>query len=78
MGKYDARVDEGIFLGYASKSKGYRCYNKRLHKIVENSDVRFDEDLPDRTRSTNCANPPNDHEDENQENEEHSKTTEDT
>ena len=34
IGKFDARVDEGIFLGYASKSKGYRCYNKTLRKIV--------------------------------------------
>ena len=78
LGKYDARADEGIFLGYASKSKGYRCYNKRLHKIVESIDVRFDEDLPNKTRSTSCANPPDDHEDENQENEEQSKTTKDT
>ena len=34
LGKFDARADEGIFLGYASKSKGYRCYNKTLRKIV--------------------------------------------
>ena len=25
LGKFDARADEGIFLGYASKSKGYMC-----------------------------------------------------
>jgi hypothetical protein len=24
LGKYDDRVDEGIFLGYATNSKGYR------------------------------------------------------
>ena len=30
LGKFDARADEGILLGYASKSKGYRCYNKTL------------------------------------------------
>ena len=78
MGNFDARADEGIFLGYASKSKGYRCYNKRMHKIVESIDVRFDEDLPNRTRSTRCINPPDDHEDENQDNDELSKTTEDT
>ena len=68
LGKYDARVDEGIFLGYASKSKGYRCYNKRLHKIVERIDVGLNEGLPERFRSTNCVNPPDDHEDEYQEN----------
>ena len=52
MGKFDARADEGIFLGYASKSKGYRCYNKTLCKIVERIDVRFDEELLNKTRST--------------------------
>ena len=78
LGKFDARDDEGIFLGYASKSKGYRCYNKILHKIVESIDVRFHEDVPNRTRSTRCSNPLDDHEDENQSNVELSKTAEDT
>ena len=78
LGKFDARADEGIFLGYASKSKGYRCYNKTLHKIVESIDVRFDEELPDKTRSTGCSNPPEDHEEENQDDDEIRKTTEDT
>lgn len=32
LGKFDVRNDEGIFLGYFSKSKGYRCYNKRFEK----------------------------------------------
>jgi hypothetical protein len=41
-GKYDDRVDEGIFLGYATNNKGYRCYNKRLHKMVDNIDIKFD------------------------------------
>ena len=40
--------------------------------------VRFDEYLPNRTRSTSYANPPDDHEDENQDNNELSKKTEDT
>ena len=77
MGKFDSRSDEGIFLGYASKSKGCRCYNKRLQKIVESIDVRVDEYLPNKTRNTSCANPLDDHEAENQDNDEHSKTTED-
>ena len=33
--KYDERADEGICLGYATNSKGYTCYNKRLHKLVD-------------------------------------------
>jgi hypothetical protein len=35
LGKYDDRVDECIFLGYATNSKGYICFNKRLHKLVD-------------------------------------------
>ena len=77
LGKFDARVDEGIFLGYASKSKGYRCYNKTLRKIVEIIDVIFDEELQNKTRSTDCSSPPEDHEEKNQDDDETSKTTED-
>jgi hypothetical protein len=43
LGKFDARSDEGIFLGYASTKKAYRCYNIRLHKIVESADVKVDD-----------------------------------
>ena len=43
LGKFDARSDEGIFLGYASNKKAYRCYNLRLHKIVESADVKIDD-----------------------------------
>jgi hypothetical protein len=48
LGKYDDRADEGIFLGYATNSKGYRCYNKRLHKMVDGIDVKVDEGIPAR------------------------------
>ena len=43
-------TDQGIFLGYSSTKKGYRCYNKRLHKIVESADVRIDDIKPRRIR----------------------------
>ena len=43
LGKFDARSDEGIFLGYASTKKAYKCYNLRLHKIVESADVKVDD-----------------------------------
>ena len=43
LGKFDARSDEGIFLGYASTKKAYRCYNLRLHKVVESVDVIVDD-----------------------------------
>ena len=78
LGKFDARADEGMFLGYASKSKGNKCYNKILHKIVERIDIRVDKDIPNSTRNTSCANPLDNHEAENQYNDEHNKTKEDT
>jgi hypothetical protein len=31
--KFDVISNEGIFLGYASNKKAYRCYNLRLHNI---------------------------------------------
>ena len=34
LGKFDYRTDEGIILGYSSTEKEYRCYNKRIHKII--------------------------------------------
>ena len=40
LGKFEERVDEGIFLGYSTKSRGYKCYNKHLKKIVESTDVK--------------------------------------
>ena len=46
LGKYDGRADEGIFLGYATNNKGYRCYNKRLHKMVDCIDIKVDEEIP--------------------------------
>lgn len=45
FGKFDSRLDEGIFLGYYLRSKAYRCYNKRLKRIVESENVRVDETI---------------------------------
>jgi len=43
LGKFEARVDEGILIGYPPRSKGYKCYNKILQNIVESIDVVIDE-----------------------------------
>jgi hypothetical protein len=45
IGKYDDRDNEGILLGYATNSKGYRCYNKRLHKLVDCINIKVDEEI---------------------------------
>lgn len=44
FGKFHSRSDVGIFLGYSTRSKAYKCYNKRLHKLVESANVRVDEE----------------------------------
>jgi hypothetical protein len=46
MGKFDGRFDEGIFLGYDTNGKGYRCFNKRLYKLVNFIDLKVDEGVP--------------------------------
>jgi len=43
FGMFEPRADEGILLGYSSRNKGYKCYNKRLGKIIESIDVVVDE-----------------------------------
>ena len=41
-GKFDSRVDRGIFLGYSTRSKAYNCHNNRLRRIVERINVKID------------------------------------
>ena len=42
-GKFDVKSDEGIFLGYSSRSKSYKCFNLTTHKIIESAHVKIDE-----------------------------------
>eukprot|EP00253_Pinus_taeda_P014929 PITA_14929 len=42
-GPFRKRADEGILLGYSPYSKAYKCYNKRLERIVDSIDVVVDE-----------------------------------
>ena len=43
LGKFDARSDDGIFLGYSLQSRAYRVFNKRTQKIEESIHVAFNE-----------------------------------
>ena len=43
IGKFYARSDEGIFLGYSLKINSYRYYNLRTMTIIEIENVRIDE-----------------------------------
>ena len=50
LGKFDAKSDEGIFLGYSLQSKTFRIYNKRTMIIEESIHVAFDKTNPIRLR----------------------------
>ncbi|GJR94156.1 retrovirus-related pol polyprotein from transposon TNT 1-94 [Tanacetum coccineum] len=43
LGKFQAKADIGIFVGYAPSRKGYRIYNKRTRLLMETIHVTFDE-----------------------------------
>ena len=64
LGKFESRTDEGIFLGYSSNKKVYRCYIKRLQKIVASANVRADDIKPRRGRSHDSVENTNDEEKE--------------
>ncbi|GKE22673.1 retrovirus-related pol polyprotein from transposon TNT 1-94, partial [Tanacetum coccineum] len=43
LGKFQAKADIRIFVGYAPSRKGYRIYNKRTRLLMETIHVIFDE-----------------------------------
>ena len=43
LGKFDAKSNVGIFLGYSSSSKAYRVFNKKTMVVEESVHVVFDE-----------------------------------
>ena len=46
LGKFDAKSDEGIFIGYAINSKNYRVFNLKTQSVMESSNVVFDDCRP--------------------------------
>ena len=49
LGKFDAKADLGIFIGYSKNSKAFRIFNKRTLIVEESVHVSFDENLPNST-----------------------------
>lgn len=45
LGIFDSRSDEEIFLAYSSNNKAYKCYNKRLKRVIESVHVKVDEEM---------------------------------
>ena len=44
-GKFDAKSDEGIFLGYSTTSRAYRVFNKRTKTVMKSINVKIDDAL---------------------------------
>ena len=43
LGKFDAKSDEGIFLGYSTTSRAYRVFNKRTKTVMASINVVIDD-----------------------------------
>lgn len=43
IGKFEPIANEWFLLGYSSKTKGYKCYNRSLQNIIESIGVVVDE-----------------------------------
>ena len=43
LGKFNAKSDEGIFLGYSTTSQAYRVYIKRTKTVMEPINVEIDD-----------------------------------
>ena len=42
LGKFDTKVDEGIFVGYPP-GRAYKVFNLRTRKVIESINVSFDD-----------------------------------
>ena len=55
LDKFESRCSDGIFLGYALQSRGYRVLILETNRIVETCNVTFDESTPSLSASVECA-----------------------
>ena len=47
-GKFDAKSDEEIFLGYSTNSQAYRVYNKHTKTVMESINVVIDDTISEK------------------------------
>ena len=62
LGKFDAKSNEGIFLGYSTTSRAYRVFNKRTKTVMESINVEIDDaitnvEMVDDGEGTNTKEP---------------------
>ena len=48
LGKFDAKSDEGIFLGYSTNSQAYRVYNEHTKMMMESINVVIDDTISEK------------------------------
>lgn len=62
LGKFDAKSDVGIFLGYSTDSSAYRVFNQRTKFVGDNVNVVFDDSIgfyqARVTQTIECVTPP--------------------
>ena len=46
LGKFDAKSEKVIFLGYSINSRAYRVYNKHTKTVMESINVVIDNTIP--------------------------------
>ncbi|GJW76300.1 putative ribonuclease H-like domain-containing protein [Tanacetum coccineum] len=46
LGKFDGKVDEGLFVGYSLNSKAFRVFSSRTRIVEEKLHIRFSESTP--------------------------------
>ena len=56
MDKFESRYSDGVFLGYALNSKGFRMWNLDPKQVVEPCEVSFDETMPYTTFAFELSN----------------------
>lgn len=54
--KWDQKSSKMVFVGYDNNTKGFRCVDKKTHKLIISRDVKFNEDIGDE-KFTFCTEP---------------------
>ena len=60
LGKFDAKSDEGILVGYSLNGKAYRVFNKRTLVVEESTHVNFDKNIPNTHPDNDSEGEPSD------------------
>ena len=66
LGKFQNKIDEGIFLGYSTERRDYKFYNNLLKRMVESMYVRVDKELSPNIEEEEVDCDSSDGEDENE------------